>query len=118
MQFKAQAKHLKFSPFKLRPIADQVRGKNAQYALQWLSSLALKKVVPVAKVIASAVANAKQNGGVDAALLTIQEIRVDHGRIFKYYTPASMGRAAVQKRRYSHISVVLKSIEKQQDREA
>lgn len=117
MQFKAHAKHLQFSPFKLRLVVDQIRGRNVKYALHWLSSLALKKAVPVAKVIASAAANAKHNGGVDEADLVVQEIRVDHGRMFKYYTPASMGRAAIQRRRFSHISVVLKSI-KQQQKEA
>ncbi len=117
MQFKAQAKHLQFSPFKIRPIVDQIRGKNVAYALHWLSSLALQKAVPVAKVIASAAANAQHNGGIAAADLVVQEIRVDHGRIFKYFTPGSMGRASIQRRRFSHISVVLGSV-KQQQKEA
>ncbi len=117
MQFKAQAKHLQFSPFKLRPVADQIRGRNVAYALHWLSTLGLKKAVPVAKVIASAAANAQHNGGIDSKDLVVQEIRVDCARIFKYYTPGSMGRAAIQRRRFSHISVVLKSV-KQEQKEA
>lgn len=107
MQFKAISKNVPFSPLKLRPIVDVVRGKNALFALQWLSTQALKRVVPIKKVIASAVANAKNNKGIASNDLLVKTILVDQGRMFRYFKPGSMGKASPQRRRFSHISVVL-----------
>lgn len=107
MQFIAKAKGIPFSPYKLRPLADVVRGKDVKYALGWLAIHQTKRVVPVKKVIESAVANAKDLQGIDPQNLCVKEIKVDEGRIFNYYKPGSMGRASAQRRRFSHISVIL-----------
>jgi large subunit ribosomal protein L22 len=114
MQFIAKARYLHFSPYKLRPLVDVVRGKDAQYALHLLSTMAVKRVVPIQKVIASAIANAQQGASTGADLLTIKDIRVDQGPILKYFKPGAMGRANIQRRRFSHITVTLeaKKIEK------
>lgn len=109
MQFKAVSKNVPFSPLKLRPIIDVVRGKNALFALQWLSTQALKRVVPIKKVIASAIANAKHREGIESQDLLVKTILVDQGRTFRYFKPGSMGKASPQRRRFSHISVVLES---------
>lgn len=45
MQFSAKVKYIGYSPFKLRPLADVVRGKTARYAIQWLNTSALKRAV-------------------------------------------------------------------------
>ncbi len=116
MQFKAKSKNIPFSPFKLRPLVDVVRGKSATYALQWLSTQSLQRVRPIKKLIESAVANAKNLQGVEDADLLVKHIAIDQGRSFRYYKPGSMGKAAPQRRRFSHISVVLES--KQQAKEA
>jgi large subunit ribosomal protein L22 len=116
MQFKAKSKNVPFSPFKLRPLVDVVRGKSAIYALQWLATQSVKRIIPIKKVIESAAANAKSLKGVECADLVVKEVMIDQGRSFRYYKPGSMGKAAPQKRRFSHISVVLES--KQQDKEA
>lgn len=107
MQFIAKAKRIPFSPYKLRPLADIVRGKDVDYALGWLATYQTKRVKPVQKLIESAVANAKNLKGVESEDLCIKEIKVDEGRIFRYFKPGAMGRAAPQKRRFSHISVIL-----------
>ena len=60
MEYKSTAKYIKFSPYKLRPLVDEVRGESVQSALNWLSTQAFKRVLPITKVIESAVANAKQ----------------------------------------------------------
>lgn len=116
MQFKAKSKNIPFSPFKIRPLVDVVRGKSATFALQWLATQPLQRVRPIKKVIESAVANANNLQGVDRSDLLIKEIMVDQGRTFRYYKPGSMGKAAPQRRRFSHVSVVLES--KQQEKEA
>jgi large subunit ribosomal protein L22 len=116
MQFKAISKNIPFSPFKLRPLVDVVRGKSAIYALQWLSTQSLQRVRPIKKLIESAVANAKHLQGVEGTDLQVKAIVVDQGKTFRYFKPGSMGKAAPQRRRFSHISVVLES--NQQAKEA
>lgn len=107
MQFVAKSNRLPFSPFKMRPLVDVVRGQTAEKALGWLKTYPVKRVVPIKKMIESAVANAKNKGGVEISELFIKEIRVDQGRIVRYSKPGAMGRAALQRRRFCHMSVVL-----------
>jgi large subunit ribosomal protein L22 len=110
MQFIAKARYINFSPYKLRPLVDVVRGKDAQYALNWLSTVSVKRVEPLTKVLKSAVANAKQaSADIEVGDLTIKDIRVDQGPILKYFKPGAMGRANIQRRRFSHISVTLEA---------
>lgn len=110
MQFKAIAKYIKRSPFKLRPLADVVRGKSARYALDWLSVYPAKKAGAVRKVIQSAVANAKDREKIEVEQLRVSELKIDQGPAYKYFKPAAMGRSKVLKRRTSHISVTVEKI--------
>ncbi len=114
MQFTAKARRIGFSPFKLRPLANVVRGKSVEYALRWLSTYAIQRCTPIQKVIESAAANAKNIGNVDRLDLFVKEIRVDQGPSIRYFKPGAMGRANMQKRRFSHISVILESKEKKE----
>jgi large subunit ribosomal protein L22 len=68
-----------------------------------------KRVKPILKTLHSAYANAKQlNKDIDSPdMLFVKSIFVDQGPTLKYYKPAAMGRAAVQRRRLSHITVEL-----------
>jgi len=106
-EYIAIAKYIRYSPYKLRPIVDVVRGKRAQSALNWLSTYAGKRVLPISKVIASAVANAKSLDGQMAEELVVKDIRVDQGPMHRYFRPGAMGRAQVQCRRTCHIRVIL-----------
>ena len=87
-----------------------MRGKNVQQALLWLATCALKKAIPVKKVIESAAANAMQRGGFAPADLFIEKLYVDQGPIRKYFKPGAMGRANIQRSRKSHINVELASV--------
>ena len=107
MRYMAKAKYIRYSPFKLRPLVDVIRGKNAQFALNWLATCSVKRSDYVTKVLKSAVANAKQLSNIDAHDLKIADIRVDQGSTFKYFKPGAMGRANVYRKRFSHISVEL-----------
>jgi large subunit ribosomal protein L22 len=107
MNFVAKALYVRFSPFKLRPLVDVIRGKNVYAALNWLNTCQLKRIVPIKKLIESAAANAKSLKNIDVTDLTIQEIKVDHGPTFDYFKPGAMGRANVQKKRSSHLQVRL-----------
>ena len=112
MQFNAKARNIRFSPYKLRPLADVIRGKNAAYALHWLQTTPIKRAEPLYKLVHSAVSNAlnKQNE-LKPDQLQIQEIRVDEGPIYRYFKTGAMGRANIQRKRFSHISVVLKPLD-------
>jgi len=112
MQFGARSRYLRYSPYKLRPLADVLRGKNVQYALNWLSTCPLRKVKPIKKLIESAVANAKDLQNLEADVLKIKKICVDQGPSYRYFKPGAMGRANPQRKRLSHISVIL---EKEQE---
>ncbi|MFC1842787.1 50S ribosomal protein L22 [Candidatus Dependentiae bacterium] len=112
MQFGAKARYIRYSPYKLRPLADVLRGKNVRYVLNWLSTCPLKKVGPVKKLIESAVANAKNLQNLEADVLLVKKICVDQGPSYKYFSPGAMGRANPRRKRFSHISVVL---EKEQE---
>lgn len=115
MQFKAQAKYIRYSPFKLRPLVDVVRSKSIGHALSWLTTVPLKRAVPIRKMLESAVANAKSLQNMQLELLRIKDIRVDQGPMYRYFKPGAMGRANVQRRRFSHMSVVLESVDKKEE---
>ena len=112
MQVRAKSKFVRVSPFKLRPFADVVRGKPLNHALSYLKVHEIKRVKPLIKILLSAYANvgnldAKMKDGISMDQLFIKEIRVDQGPTVTYFKPAAMGRASMQRKRLSHIEVVL-----------
>lgn len=115
MQFVAKARYIRVSPYKLRPIVDVVRGKNVAYALNWLSTHSVQKAIPITKLIESVTANAKSLKNVDASDLIIRDFRVDQGPIFRYFKPGAMGRANIQRKRFSHMSIIVEPITKKED---
>jgi len=109
MQIKAKSRYIRVSPYKLRPMINVVRGKTVEETLAFLKTYATKRVRPVLKLVESAYANAKN---LDSNVATtkdvfIKEIKVDQGPTIKYFKPAAMGRSAVQRKRLSHMEVVL-----------
>lgn len=115
MQFSAKCKFLSISPFKLRPFADVVRGKKVDQAVKWLSTVTVKRSVPIRKMIESAAANAKDLHNIAMSDLKIIDIRIDGGPIYKYYKPGAMGRSNPYRKRFSHASVILEPCTKKKD---
>jgi len=107
MQFSAKSLYVPYSPYKLRPLVNVVRGKGVPYALGWLETYKSRRSRPIKKVIESAVANAKSLENIDKQELMIKEISVDQGPQFVYYKPGAQGRAMFQRRRLCHIRVIL-----------
>jgi large subunit ribosomal protein L22 len=94
------------APRKVRLVANLVKGKSVEHALLELNHRA-KRAAPVfAKLINSAVANAKV-AGLDIKTLTVGEIRVDKGRVLKRSRPRAQGRAFSIHKHTSHIMVTL-----------
>jgi large subunit ribosomal protein L22 len=111
MRFVSKAKYVHYSPYKLRPIADAIRRKDAQFALNWLATYVTQRTLPIKKALESAVANARHLANKQPQELIIKDLRVDQGPIFKYFKPGAMGRATILRKRFSHISVELESKE-------
>jgi large subunit ribosomal protein L22 len=117
MSYKSIARFVRYSPYKLRPIADVVRGKAVDDALNWLAVHVNKRVVPVKKVIESAAANAKQLDNCQVSELLIKDIRIDEGPFYRYFKPGAMGRAQTQRRRLSHVQVILEKVQSTANKE-
>lgn len=113
MEFRAKTKFVRVSPYKLRPIADVVRGKSIPFALAWLETHRVGRVRPIQKLIESAVANAHNVDNVAPDKLFIKELCVDQGPIVSYYKPGAQGRANPQRKRLSHIKVILQVAQEQ-----
>lgn len=103
----AKAKYIRVSPQKARLVIDLIRGLPVEEALVRLK-VTNKAVAPtVAKVLNSAVANAKDLGDVDVDELRVSVARVDEGPRLKRLRPAPMGRAFRYLHRMSHIIVTV-----------
>ena len=105
----AKARFVRVSPTKARRVINLVRGKSVAEALDILRWAPQAASVPVAKVIASAAANAQNNDGLDPATLVVASVYADDGPTAKRIRPRAQGRAFRIRRRTSHITVVVES---------
>src|SRR5271170_37684 len=105
----AVARFVRVSPTKARRVIDLVRGKSVADALDILRWAPQAASEPVAKVIASAAANAQNNGGLDPATLVVATVYADGGPTAKRIRPRAQGRAFRIRKRTSHITVVVES---------
>ena len=105
----AKARFVRVSPSKARRVIDLVRGKSVAEALDILRWAPQAASEPVAKVIASAAANAQNNNGLDPSTLVVATVYADDGPTAKRIRPRAQGRAFRIRRRTSHITVVVES---------
>lgn len=111
VQVKAVARYVHISPRKARLVADFVRGLGVDEALASLRFINKRAAKPIAKVIASAVANAEENLGLSREDLYIAEITADGGPTRPWRRFGARGRFKPIRRRSSHIMVVLEQRE-------
>jgi large subunit ribosomal protein L22 len=100
------------SPYKMRLVIDQIRGKDVNEALGLLKFSKKHAAVQIAKVLNSAVANAefKSREGdesVDVDTLYIKHAIVNEGPALRRFMPAAQGRATPIRKRTSHVEIVL-----------
>ena len=105
----AVARFVRVSPTKARRVIDLVRGKSVAEALDILRWAPQAASEPVAKVIASAAANAQNNEGLDPATLVVATVYADGGPTAKRIRPRAQGRAFRIRKRTSHITVIVES---------
>ena len=97
------------SASKARRVINLVRGKSVEEALDILRWAPQAASEPVAKVIASAAANAQNNNGLDPATLVVATVYADEGPTAKRIRPRAQGRAYRIRKRTSHITVIVES---------
>ena len=107
METVAVAKYIRMSPQKIRLVADLIRGKKVEEALNILSFTPKASAPLISKVLKSAIANAGQKQGVDVDTLLVKHISVDEGPTMKRYRARAMGRGTTILKRSSHIKIVV-----------
>ena len=107
MAYEATHRHARISARKVRPIADLIRGKHADEALDILKYMPQRGARLLEKVLKSALGNAEDQRCASIQELVIVDARVDGGPMFKRIRPMSRGMAYLIRKRSSHIHVSL-----------
>ena len=107
MAYQAKHRFARISARKVRPLADLIRGKYADEALEILRYQPHRGARMLEKVLKSALANAEDRRAADLHHLIVVDARVDGGPMFKRMQPKSRGMASTIKKRMSHIRVEL-----------
>ena len=103
----SKIKRRRLSAQKARLVADQVRGRPVEDALNLLTYSSKKGADVIRKLLNSAIANAEHNEGADVDELKISEIYVDEGMTMKRIMPRAKGRADRILKRSCHISITV-----------
>jgi large subunit ribosomal protein L22 len=104
---RAVAKYIRISPYKVREVLDLVRGEHVQRAAEILRFSERDAAFVVGKVLASAVANAENNDGLDADDLYVSTAYADEGVTLKRFRPRARGRAGRIRKRTCHITLIV-----------
>ena len=108
MEVRAQLRFLRATPRKVRLVADLIRGKGVQEAVNILHLTNKSAAKPLEKLLKSAIANAEsRDEPVDVDRLFVKEVMVDGGPTMKRFRPAPMGRGFRVLKRSSHVSIKL-----------
>ncbi len=108
MEVTARLRYLQTSPQKVRLVADQIRGRDVQEAVNILELSKKWAAQPLKKLLKSAIANAEsQDEKIDVDLLYVREVFVDGGPALKRIRAQPMGRAFRILKRQSHVTVKL-----------
>ena len=113
MEATAIAKHVGYPPRKVRQLADLVRGKNVETAIDLLRFTNRAAAESVSKTIKSAMHNMvnQKGGALDAGDLYVKVIMIDEGRTLYRIRPRAQGRAFRIRKRSSHIKVIVSLVE-------
>jgi large subunit ribosomal protein L22 len=111
MEARAQARFVRVTPMKARRVVDLIRGLPAADAQAVLRFAPQDASDPVGKVLDSAIANATNNHNLDPASLVVAEAYVDEGPTMRRFRPRAQGRAYRIRKRTSHITVVLETMD-------
>ena len=105
METRAYLKGTRLSPQKAGLVADAIRGKSVQDAMDFLGFNKQKGAAVIKKLLESAIANAENNEGADVDELKVSTVFVDEGMTMKRLRPRAKGRADRIFKRSCHITV-------------
>jgi len=107
MAYEATHRHARISPRKARLMADLIRGKFADEALDILKFQPQRGARMLEKVLKSALANAEDRRETNLEELMVTDVRIDQGPMIRRMRPKARGMASIIKKRTSHIKVTL-----------
>jgi large subunit ribosomal protein L22 len=108
--YQAVLKNVRISPRKMRLVADLVRGKQVQLAMDTLQLTNKKGARIMSKILKSAISNASDVATIDVDRLQIAEVTVDMGPALRRFIPRAQGRATPVKKRMSHVTLRVKEV--------
>jgi large subunit ribosomal protein L22 len=109
-QFRAKHRYARITARKARLIADLIRGRDANKALEMLQFAPQRAAAFYLNTLKSAMANASQDESVDVNRLVISDCRADDGPLLNNrmrWRPGPQGRAMPFRKRTSHLTVVV-----------
>jgi large subunit ribosomal protein L22 len=104
---RAVLRHSRMSAYKARQVLDLIRGQDVDRAGEILSLADREAAATIGKVLASAVANAVHNDGLDPEDLYVSACFADEGGTLKRWRPRARGRATRIRKRTSHITLIV-----------
>jgi large subunit ribosomal protein L22 len=107
MPYQAIHRFAQISARKVRPLADIIRGKFADEALDLLRYQPQRGARMLEKVLRSALANAEDRRAQNLSHLIVTDVSVDAGPMFKRMRPHARGMASIIKKRMAHIRIIL-----------
>ncbi|MEM6673286.1 MAG: 50S ribosomal protein L22 [Planctomycetota bacterium] len=108
--FVARHRYARISARKARLIADVIRGRHANEALEILELMPQRGAAFYRKVLTSAIANAAQDESVDVNNLVVADSRADDGPMLNNrlrFRPGPQGRAMPYAKKTSHLTVIV-----------
>ena len=103
----ASLKNYRQSPRKMRVVANLIKGKSVNVALDTLAFINKRAGSPLYNLLKSAAANAKNNFNIEKDSLIVKDVRVDSGLILKRSMPRARGMAYRINKRTSHVNITL-----------
>jgi len=114
---RAQVRYCRMSAYKARQVLDLIRNKEVQQADEILQFAERDAAIVIRKCLASAMANAENNDGIDRSELYVSACFADEGPTLKRWRPRARGRATRIRKRTCHITIIVSRLtEAQLDR--
>ena len=107
---KAVAKNLRISPQKLNLVAELIRGKKVETALNDLTFSKKRIARDVKKALMSAIANAENNHQLDVNDLVVAEAFVGKNMVMKRFHARGRGRSGKIVKAFSQVTVVVREV--------
>ncbi|MFZ0847332.1 MAG: 50S ribosomal protein L22 [Pseudolabrys sp.] len=110
-QAMAIGRNIRVSPRKLNLVAQTIRGKRVERALNELSFSPKRIAKDVKKILQSAIANAENNHDLDVDDLVVAEAHVGKGLVIKRFSPRGRGRVGQIQKPFSHLTIIVRQVE-------